>query len=94
MKASPNIDHHQIRRAADGMISNHGKNALAEADRRAQTLRSAGCHSAAEAWKCICDLIQLRIGGYALSEQSTGNYGHTHCPGSGGAFFWPSPSGE
>jgi hypothetical protein len=27
-------------------------------------------------------------------EQSTGNYGHTHCPSHGGAFFWPSPSGE
>ncbi len=94
MKASPDIDHHRIRRAADGMIFNHGKNALAEADRRAQTLRSAGCHSTAEAWKSICDLIQLRIGGYALSEQSTGNYEHTHCPGSGGTFFWVSPSGE
>ena len=63
MDASPDIDHHQIRRAADGMISNHGKDALAEAYRRAQTLRSAGCDAAAAAWESICELIQVRAGG-------------------------------
>jgi hypothetical protein len=76
------------------MIANHGKDALAEAERRTQTLRSSGCDAAAVTWESICELIQLRIGGSALSEQSTGNYGHTHCPSHGGAFFWPSPSGE
>ena len=90
----PLLDHDRIARAAEGMISNHGKDALAEANRRAKTLRSSGCDSAAVTWESICELIQLRIGGSALSEQSTGNYGHTHCPSHGGPFFWPSPCGE
>ncbi len=33
----PLLDHDRIARAAEGMISNHGRNALAEALRRAQT---------------------------------------------------------
>ena len=90
----PLLDHDRIARAAEGMISNYGQGALAEADRRAKTLRSSGCDSAAGTWESICELIQLRIGGYALSEQSTGNYGHTRCPSHGGPFFWPNPSGE
>ncbi len=53
-------------RAADGMISNHGKGALAEAERRARNLISAGCYSAAVAWEGIFELIQGRIGEYAL----------------------------
>jgi hypothetical protein len=60
------INWDQISRAADGMISNHGKDALAEAYRRAQTLRSAGCYTAAMTWESICELIQGRIDGYAL----------------------------
>jgi hypothetical protein len=55
------INWEQARRAADGMISNHGKNAVAEAQRRAQTLRSAGCYSAAVTWEIICRHIQDRI---------------------------------
>ena len=60
------INWDQISRAADGMISNHGKDALAEAERRARTLRSAGCYSAAVTWESIFELIQGRIGEYAL----------------------------
>ncbi len=56
------INWDQISRAADGMISNHGRGALAEAERRAQTLRSAGCHSSAVTWEKIFELIQDRIG--------------------------------
>ncbi len=62
----PLLDHDRIIRAADGMISNHGRGALAEAKRRAQTLRSAGCYSAAVTWESIFELIQGRIGEYAL----------------------------
>jgi hypothetical protein len=58
----PLLDDDRIIRAAEGMISNHGKNALAEADRRAQTLRSAGCVVAAANWGYVCDIIQVRIG--------------------------------
>ncbi len=60
------INWDQISRAADGMISNHGKDALAEAERRAQNLRFAGCYSAAVTWESIFELIQGRIGEYAL----------------------------
>jgi hypothetical protein len=56
------LDHDRITRAADGMISNHGKDALAEANRRVQTLRSSGCDSAAATWETICELIHIRIG--------------------------------
>ena len=56
------INWDQISRAADGMISNHGRGALAEAERRAQTMRSAGCYSAAVTWENIFELIQDRIG--------------------------------
>ncbi len=55
----------QASRAANGMISNHGKDALAEGERRAQNLRYAGCYSAAMGWDIICEHIQGRIGGYA-----------------------------
>ena len=57
----PLLDHDRIIRAADGMISNHGKDALAEAKRRAQNLRYSGCYSAAVGWDIICDHIQDRI---------------------------------
>jgi hypothetical protein len=59
----PLLDHDRIIRAANGMISNHGKDALAEAKRRAQTLRFAGCYSAAVNWVNVCEIIQDRIGG-------------------------------
>ncbi len=59
----PLLDHDRIARAAEGMISNHGKGALAEADRRIQTLRFSGCDSTAAAWESIREIIQVRIGG-------------------------------
>ncbi len=58
----PLLDHYRITRAAEAMISNHGKDALAEADRRVQTMRSAGCVAAAANWGHVCDIIQVRIG--------------------------------
>jgi hypothetical protein len=57
----PLIDHDRIARAAEGMISNYGKDALAEAVRRVQTLRSARCDTAASTWENICKIIQVRI---------------------------------
>jgi len=62
----PLLDHDRITRAAEGMIANHGKDALAEAERRTQTMRSAGCDAAAGSWESIFELIQGRIGEYAL----------------------------
>ena len=61
----PLIDNDRIARAAEGMISNYGKDALAEAVRRAQTMRSAGCRPTAVAWERICEAIQDRIAGLA-----------------------------
>ncbi len=60
----PLLDHDRIARAAEGMISNHGKDALSEAEKHAQNLRSAGCDTAAAAWESISELIQVDIGGY------------------------------
>ncbi len=60
----PLLDHDRIARAAEGMIANHGKDALAEAERPTQTLRSAGCDAAAGNWERVCEIIQVRIGGY------------------------------
>ena len=65
------INWDQISRAADGMIYNHGKDALAEAERRAQSLRSAGCYSGALTWESICELIQNRIGRHTRVECTT-----------------------
>jgi hypothetical protein len=67
----PLIDNDRITRAAEGMISNYGKDALAEAVRRAQTMRSAGCDPTAVAWERICDVIQGRLGGRALDEPAS-----------------------
>ena len=63
------INWDQMSRAADGMVSNHGKDALAEAERRAQTLRSTGYYSAAAAWESICELIQAGIGGSSRQKK-------------------------
>jgi alpha-beta hydrolase superfamily lysophospholipase len=41
MDDEPTFDHHRIRRVADGIIPNHGKDALSEACRRAQNLKAA-----------------------------------------------------
>lgn len=59
------LDNDRIVRAAEGMISNHGKDALAEAKRRVQTLRASGCDDAIATWESIRKLIQIRIGGYS-----------------------------
>ena len=59
----PLLDHDRITRAAEGMISNYGSDASAEAKRRAQMLRSAGSEAAAAIWESISELIQVRDGG-------------------------------
>ena len=64
------INWDQISRAANGMISNHGKDALAEGERRAQTLRSAGCYSSAVTWESIFELIQDRSEEHTSELQS------------------------
>ena len=56
----PLLDHDRIARAAEAMISSYGKDALAEADRRAQTLRSAGCDAAATTWERVCGILKVR----------------------------------
>ena len=56
----PLLDHDRIARAAEGMIANHGKNALAEAERRVQTLRSSGCDAAAGNWERVCGVLKVR----------------------------------
>ena len=55
----PLLDHDRITRAAEGMIANHGKDALAEADRRAQALRYSGCDAAAGNWERICEILKV-----------------------------------
>lgn len=59
----PLLDQDRITRAAEGMISNYGRDASAEANRRARTLRSAGSEAAARIWENICALIQVRDAG-------------------------------
>jgi len=56
------LDPERLTRAAEGMISNHGKDALEEAKRRLETLRFSGCDAAADIWERICQLIQVRVG--------------------------------
>ena len=56
----PLLDHDRIARAAEGMIANHGEDALAEAERRTQTLRSAGCDAAAGNWERVCGVLKVR----------------------------------
>jgi hypothetical protein len=58
----PLLDQDRVARAAEGMITNYGKDALAEAVRRARTMRSAGCDATAAAWECICEVIRVRAG--------------------------------
>ena len=66
----------EISRSAEAMISNHGENALAEAKRRARTLRRAGCYSSAVAWESICACIQDRVLDNQFSPDSTGSARH------------------
>ena len=54
------INWDQIDRAADGMISNYGNDALAEAEKRAKAMRLQGRHTAAVTWDSICEHIKVR----------------------------------
>ena len=54
------IDWDKIGRAADGMVSNHGSSALAEAERRAAAMRGQGRLTAATTWDIICKQIKAR----------------------------------
>ena len=54
------INWDQINRAADGMMDNHGQDALAEAERRAQSMRSEGRYNVAITWLRICEVIKER----------------------------------
>jgi propionyl-CoA carboxylase alpha chain len=47
-----------IHRAAEEMITKHGPEALAEARKQAQTLRSEGFESVAKTWDLICTVIR------------------------------------
>ena len=66
----PLLDHDRIARAAEGMISNYGRDASAEAIRRAEVLRSAGSEAAATIWQSISELIQDRDGGCPNGRRS------------------------
>ena len=46
-----------IHRAAEEMIADHGPEALAEAKKRAQAVRSEGFESLAKTWDLICAVI-------------------------------------
>ena len=56
----PLLDNDRITRAAEGMIANHGNDALAEAERRAKTLRYSGCDAAAGNWERVCGILKVR----------------------------------
>ncbi len=73
----PLLDQDRIARAAEGMIFNHGKDALAEADRRAQALRYSGCDAAAGNWERICEI--LKVHKFVLAVKGS----VPHC------FHWP-----
>jgi hypothetical protein len=62
----PQLDHDRYARAAEAMIANFGTQALAEAMRRAEAMRSSGCDTTADTWECICKIIRARFGVYAL----------------------------
>jgi hypothetical protein len=47
-----------IHRAAEEMITEHGSEALAEAKKRARTVRSEGFESLAKTWDLICAVIR------------------------------------
>jgi hypothetical protein len=63
----PLLDYDRLNRAAHGMIANYGQDALAEAVKRARTMRSAGFDGSAAAWDFICEIIRHRVGGNALA---------------------------
>ena len=47
-----------IHRAAEQMITEYGSKALAEARKRARTVRSEGFESLAKTWDLICAVIR------------------------------------
>ena len=61
MEVDLDVSREKLSRAADGMISNYGEDALAEAKRRALSMRSEGRHTAAATWISIYKLISNRI---------------------------------
>ena len=67
----PLLDHDRIARAAEGMIANYGKDALAEAERRTQTLRSAGCDAAARNWERVCGVLKVRSFVLAVTQSAS-----------------------
>ena len=85
----PFVDQERIARAAEGMISNHGTQAFAVADQRAQLLRSAGRDTAASTWESISELIQVRLEDCPDCRRSA------HCRMCGGVNLnmpaWPAP---
>ena len=56
----PLLDQDRIARAAEGLIESFGRDALAEANRRAKVLRSAGSDAAAKTWESISRRIETR----------------------------------
>jgi len=52
------IDHRGIVRAAEEMINDYGAEALTNARKRAQELRSEGFESVAGTWDLICEVIR------------------------------------
>jgi hypothetical protein len=52
------IDRHQIIRAAEGMISNHGSDALAVANKRAHHLRFQGLDATSTTWVLVGQAIE------------------------------------
>jgi hypothetical protein len=73
----PLLDYDRYTRAAEAMICNFGRQALAEATKRAATMRSSGCDTTADTWECICKIIRARFGVYALVGQA----GEPNLPG-------------
>ena len=61
MDINLDINWDQISRAADEMVNNFGEDAVAEAERRAETMRSAGRYTVALTWESICQIIKDRL---------------------------------
>ena len=72
MVATLPIDHQGIVRAAEEMISDYGSQALANATKLAQELRSEGFESVANTWDLICEVIKNQQGSDDKSEAYKG----------------------
>jgi hypothetical protein len=57
----PLLDHDRLTRAAQELIANYGKDALAEGQRRARTMKAEGCDGTAGTWEYICQIIRARL---------------------------------